>query len=77
MNIVKATIAKRISDDGIFEFEEHIPSDRVYYVDLDSVREVPGYNTLKKVNWVKKMIIDVDTGQWLPYELLDFEYERK
>lgn len=73
MNIVKATIAKRISDDGLLEFEDHIPFDKVYYVDLDSAQEVHGFNTLKKVEWDKKMIVDVATGEWLPLELLKLE----
>jgi len=73
MNVVKATIAKRISDDGLLEFEDHIPSDKVYFVDLDSAQEVKGYNTLKSVEWNRRMIVDVQTGEWIPLELLKLE----
>jgi len=73
MNIVKATIIKRVTDDGLCEFSDHIPLDNLYFVDLSSIQMVEGCNTVKNEGWERKMVVDVQTGEWIPLELLHLE----
>ena len=73
MNIVKATMVKRITDDGLCEFEDHISFGQVYFVDISSIQMIKGLNTLKEQEWNRKMIVEVQTGEWLPLELLHLE----
>ena len=73
MNIVTATIAKRITDDGLCEFEDYIPLDKLYFVDLSSAQMMKGCNTVRNEKWERKMIVDIQTGEWIPLELLHLE----
>lgn len=73
MNIVKATVVKRVTDDGLCGFADHISFEKVYFVDVSSIQMVKGLNTSKGLEWDRKMIVDVQTGEWLPLELLHLE----
>jgi len=70
--IVRATLVKRVTADGLMEMHDHVAVGTVYQVDLDSLAEIPLLNTVTGVRHRKRMVQDV-LGGWLPVELLAYE----
>ena len=74
MNIVKAVLIKKITDDGCVEVEDNIPLGKIYSVDLNTIKEAEGLNINKNKKWKRKIINIVEDGEycgWFPTELLD------
>lgn len=75
MRLVIGKLIKRVSDDGFFEIEDHIPIGKEYLVDIDSIRKGKGFNIPKKMVWEKEIIDVVDESKmaWMPTEMLEIE----
>lgn len=76
-NIATATLIKHTTDDGLVEMKDDIPLGKIYQVDLDTIRNGEGFNTVKKVKWERE-VVDVLDGQhwkWMPTEILSIERE--
>jgi len=80
-NIVKATLIKTESDDGLFEMHGHIKVGKEYLIDLDTKRMADGRNGVKGVNWRKEIVeIRSESGGfdgWMPTEMLEWEGKKK
>lgn len=72
MNIVKAKLKKRATEDGLIEFQNNVPLGKEYIVDADTIEEVGMFNYEKKVEHRKVIIREYPSRQWLPMELLSF-----
>lgn len=70
--MVTAILVKRATEDGLVEFEDHVPLGRRYRVDLDSiVRAAPMTHDPDGKNIShRKDIIYTEDGGWLPLECL-------
>ena len=72
MTIVKATLIRHATLDGMVEIWEDVPLGKTYEVILESRRTVTLYNIKHQVNHQKE-IIDAISGRWLPLECLKLE----
>lgn len=74
--LVRATLVKRITDDGLCEVCDQVQDGTVYLVDLQSARAVPLLN-LERMQQHEKTIVDVlladGSRRWFPLELLRIE----
>ena len=70
--IATAELAKRTTEDGLVEIEDHIPLGKTYKVDINSKRMAEGVNIVHNIKWEREVINVVDpTGDWwMPTELL-------
>lgn len=75
MNVVKAILIKRKTDDNLMELEDSVELGKIYYIDIDTIQEVEGFNFIVNESWKRRMVIDVLTGDWFPVELLNIEKE--
>ena len=73
MNRVKATLIKRKTDDGMVEFMSHVPLGKVYYVDLDTRTTTEWFNAEFNKHHIKEIIVECESGSWLPTECLQIE----
>lgn len=67
---VKATLVKRMTDDGLVEVQDDLPLGREYLVDAESRRTFAMFNTVKKVRHEKEHVL-VAEGGWFVTELLE------
>lgn len=72
MTIVKATLIKHKTDDGLVEFNPGVPLGQEYLVDLDSRRKQSMFNAEFLVTH-KKDLIFTPEGAWLPVECLKLQ----
>lgn len=72
MTIVKATLIRHSTLDGMVEIWEDVPLGKTYGVFLESRRTVILHNTKRHVNHQKEIIDDI-SGRWLPVECLKLE----
>ena len=72
--IVRATLTKLATDDGLVRFEAHVPLGAEYFVDMNSVRRNQrmihtGDDNGSSTVHFKDIIWTVD-GRWLPLDCL-------
>lgn len=70
--IVKATLVKRKTDDGLWEVNDDVPIGKEYLVNPNWIRKITAYNLLKRVYHKRDMIL-CDNDEWFPVELLKIE----
>lgn len=70
MNVVVATLVKRMSEDGLVEARDGVPLGKRYLVDLDSRRRVRMFNVVRRAFHDKEIVNEVGSNAWLPLELL-------
>lgn len=71
--IVKASLVKLKTKDGIMEMADHIPLFKKYRINLDTITMKKGVNIKTGQHWEREMVIDVETGEWFPTELLEWK----
>jgi len=72
MNIRKAKLIKRRTDDGMFEVKDHLKIGLKYYIYINSIILSDGFHTPTKTPWHREIVFCTD-GQWLPTELLKID----
>ncbi len=70
--IVRATLIKRTTDDGLVGFKDDIPLGRIYNVRSETRVMWNGFNFEKNKAWYREMI-EAAEGGWIPTELLQIE----
>lgn len=70
--MVKATLIKLKTDDGLLQMRPHIQLGKVYEVDPTTRKAEKGVNTDKCVLWEREIIL-TENGEWLPTEMLDIK----
>lgn len=70
--MIKATLIKKKTNDGLVEITEHIEIGKEYMIDPMSEQMLTGINLIKNKMWQRMMVQIVD-GKWLPTELLEWE----
>lgn len=71
--IVKATLVKHKTDDGLVEFNAGVPLGQEYLVDLQTRRKAQMLNGEFMVMHEKEVINDATNGRWLPIECLKLQ----
>jgi hypothetical protein len=71
MRLVTATLVKKTTDDGYFSVKDTVELGNGYRVNLFSRRMLNFENMPSGDRGTKEFILDVDTGEWLPTELLN------
>ena len=72
MNIKKAKVIRLSTQDGLFEFADHISIGMEYDIDTDKQEDMKFYNTEHDVYHDKLMVYDI-LGGYLPVECLKIE----
>lgn len=71
MKIVRARLVKRKTHNGLQEFDSAIPLGKIYNIDIDSLQTLKLHNIEKHVSHKAPMVIDIDTGEYLPFECIE------
>lgn len=72
MYSVTASLIKTKTDDGMMEMGRHIPLGKKYIVYPETRQFRTGFNIICHKYWQREMV-EVDNGEWLPTEMLDWE----
>ena len=72
IEVIKATLIKKKTNDGLVEMVKHIEIGKEYMIDPLSEQMLTGINLIKKKMW-QRMMVQVVNGTWLPTELLEYE----
>ena len=70
--MIKATLVKKKTNDGLVEITEHIEIGKEYMIDPLSEQMLTGINLIKNKMW-QRMMVQVVNGKWLPTELLEWK----
>lgn len=73
MRVVKATLIKAITADGLMEVKDDILIGTTYSIDADSIRMEHGRNIVKNRDWFREIVTVAGSEEWFPTELLDIE----
>lgn len=70
MPVVTAVLRKTQTNDGLVEMEDDIQLGKEYRVDLNTIRTLTLKTIDKGDRHERKFIMEIDSGKWLPVELL-------
>jgi len=72
MNIKRATLKKKESEDKCYSVFDDVQVGKEYFVDMDTKQLMSGYNIVLKKEWKdREMVRDIMDGGYLPTELLE------